>query len=218
MYGNELTSKIKAVYPNSPAQIAGIKEKDIIIKVNGEDVNNNPYKAIELTQNSNNEEIEYLINRKGEEILIKVVPSIVNRYYLGVTFKTVDKNFLTCIEYGFWDTLNFSASIIDNLKLLFSGNISANQLTGPIGISTMVADTNGFNEFIYLLALISLSLGITNLLPIPPLDGWKVVLYIIEAIRRKPIEEKIQINIELLGFAFMIILSIYVAYNDILRI
>ena len=109
-------------------------------------------------------------------------------------------------------------SIIDNLKLLFSGRVSTNQLMGPIGISTMVADTNGFVEFIYLLALISLSLGVTNLIPIPPLDGWKVVVYLIEAIRRKPMNEKVQMQIEALGFAFIIVLSIYVAYNDILRI
>ena len=89
---------------------------------------------------------------------------------------------------------------------------------GPIGISTMVADTNGFAEFIYVLALISLALGVTNLLPIPPLDGWKVVVYLVEAIRRKPMREEVQMQIESWGFIFMIVLSLYVAYHDVLRI
>lgn len=215
---NNLNSEIKAIYPDSPAQHAGLKEKDIIIKVNDESVENNPYKVLELTQNADTEEIIYTVNRNGEELTVNVLPNIVTQYYLGVTFKVSEKTLFTNLEYGFWDTIDFSISIIDNLKQLFSGRVSTDQLMGPIGISTMVADTSGLREFIYLLALISLSLGVTNLLPIPPLDGWKVVLYLIEWLRRKPMEEKLQINIETLGFIFMIVLSIYVAYNDILRI
>jgi regulator of sigma E protease len=122
------------------------------------------------------------------------------------------------IYYGFLSTLNFSTSIIESLKMLFTGNVSVNDLTGPIGISTMVAQTQGVDEFVYLLALISLSLGVTNLLPFPPLDGGKVVIYIIEAIRRKPMKEQTEINIQMIGFAIIIGLTIFVAYNDILRI
>ena len=68
------------------------------------------------------------------------------------------------------------------------------------------------------IALISLSLGVTNLLPIPALDGGKILLLIIEAIRRKPLNEKTEINIQLIGFSLLIALSLYVTYNDILRI
>ena len=82
----------------------------------------------------------------------------------------------------------------------------------------MVSETTKLADFIYLLSVISLSLGITNLLPFPPLDGGKILFYIIEAIRRKPIKEEIQIQIQLLGFAVLIILSIYITYNDIVRI
>ena len=214
----KITAQIKAVYPGSPAEQAGIKKGDIIKKINGEKVDNNAYKAIKIINNSQDEKISFNINRNGEEFIVYVIPDIYSTYYLGITLKEVPKTFWLSIKYGFCDTLDFSASIVDNLKLLFSGKVSANQLMGPIGISTMVADTNGFVEFIYLLALISLSLGVTNLLPIPPLDGWKVVEYLIELIRRKPMNDKLRINIEMLGFAFMIVLSIYVAYNDILRI
>ena len=68
------------------------------------------------------------------------------------------------------------------------------------------------------IALISLSLGVTNLLPIPALDGGKILLLIIEAIRRKPLNEKTEINIQLIGFSLLIAISLYVTYNDILRI
>ena len=127
-------------------------------------------------------------------------------------------NFVNNISYAFLDTANFSVSIIDNLKLLFTGKVGADQLMGPIGISGMVAETNELADFIYLLALISLSLGITNLLPFPPLDGGKILIYLIEAIRKKPMKENIEIGIQMVGFGLMIALSIYVAYNDMLRI
>ena len=69
-----------------------------------------------------------------------------------------------------------------------------------------------------MLALISVSLGVTNLLPFPPLDGGKVVLLIIEAIRKKPLKEKVEIQIQMLGFVLLIALSIFVTYNDITRV
>ena len=69
-----------------------------------------------------------------------------------------------------------------------------------------------------MLALISLSLGVTNLLPIPALDGGKLLILLIEAIRRKPMKEKTEINIQLIGFSILIALSIYITYHDILRI
>ena len=91
-------------------------------------------------------------------------------------------------------------------------------MMGPVGISEVVAKTNGFQEFISMMALISLSLGVTNLLPIPALDGGKILILIIEAIRRKPMKQETEINIQLLGFSILIALSLYVTYNDILRI
>ena len=77
---------------------------------------------------------------------------------MGVTFALAENTFLNNIYYGLWDTIDFSVSIIDNLKMLFSGQVSADQLMGPIGISEVVSKTDGLVEFIYLLALISLSL------------------------------------------------------------
>ena len=72
--------------------------------------------------------------------------------------------------------------------------------------------------FIYLLSVISLSLGLTNLLPIPPLDGGKLLIYVIEGIKRKPLKEETSLRIQMLGFMFIIGLSIFVMYNDITRI
>ena len=129
-----------------------------------------------------------------------------------------ENNFINHIIYGGIETKEFAFSIIENLKQLFTGRVGVDQMMGPVGISQVVAQTNGIREFIYILALISLSLGVTNLLPIPALDGGKILILIIEAIRRKPLKQETEINIQLLGFSILIVLSLFIAYNDILRI
>ena len=91
-------------------------------------------------------------------------------------------------------------------------------MAGPVGISEMVVKTNGIYDFVYMLAVISLSLGVTNLLPIPALDGGKIVLLIIEGIRKKKIDEETEIKIQSLGFTFLIMLSIYISVNDVAKL
>ena len=216
--GEEITTKIVAIYPGSPAETEGIEVNDVILKINGKDVESDPYKVVEYIKESNDETCVFTIKRKDQIKEISVTPNITYTYLLGVQFKKAENNFVNNIYYGFWDTVDFSVSIIDNLKMMFTGKVKANQLMGPIGISGIVADTKGISDFIYILALISLSLGVTNLLPFPPLDGGKVVIYIIEAIRKKPMKEKTEMTIQMLGFAILIGLSIFVTYNDILRI
>lgn len=115
-------------------------------------------------------------------------------------------------------TGEFTFSIFESLKLLFSGGITVDQLMGPVGISEVIVKTNGLAEFIYILSLISMSLGVTNLLPFPPLDGGKIVLLLLEAIRKKPLKESTELRIQMLGFLLLITLSVYVTYNDITRI
>lgn len=220
--GNFISNYVSEVKEGYGAELAGIQPNDEILKINGKDIRTR-LDIARILENSAGSTLKMEIKRNGEIKTFYVIPTKENinnteMYYLGVIFKKAENSILSNIKYGFLYTVDFSVSILDNLKLLFSGNISTDQLTGPIGISTMVASTDGFVEFMYLLALISLSLGITNLIPVPPLDGWKVVLYLIELVRKKPMDEGMQANIEALGFVFMILLSIYVAYNDILRI
>lgn len=115
-------------------------------------------------------------------------------------------------------TLGFSGALVESVKMLFSGQVGADDLTGPVGISELVSKTTGLKEYLYIMSVVSVSLGITNLLPIPALDGGKILLLLIEAIRRKPVSDKVQIQLQLLGFSILIALSIFVTYNDISRI
>lgn len=115
-------------------------------------------------------------------------------------------------------TADFGGSLAESVKMLFTGEVGADDLTGPVGISELVSKTSGFREYAYILSIISVSLGITNLLPIPALDGGKILLLLIEAIRRKPLKDKTAIQLQLIGFSIIIALSIFVTYNDIIRV
>lgn len=122
------------------------------------------------------------------------------------------------LETAFVTTTNFSAKILESIKMLVIGRVGVNDLAGPVGISELILQTSGIKEYACMFAMVSISLGITNLLPIPALDGGKIVLLIIEGFRKKPLKEKTEVHLQLLGFSILIILSIFITYNDIIRV
>ena len=209
---------IAAVEKESSSEKQGIQANDKLIKINNQEINGDRNKALELISESNENKILITVERKNQQINLELTPDYISKYYLGVNLKEAPDTFVNRCINGGMQTKEFMVSIIDNLRQLFTGNVGVDQMMGPVGISEAVAKTNGAQEFISMLALISLSLGITNLLPIPALDGGKILILIIEAIRRKPLKEQTEINIQLLGFSILIALSLYVTYNDVLRI
>ena len=126
-----LTSRIKGIYPNSIAQDIGLKEGDIITKIDGIECENDPYKIVELINASQNEKIQIEVMRNNKIKTFEAIPEIQRNYKIGVTFALADNSFTNNVYYGFWDTVDFSTSILDNLKRLFTGNISVDQLTRP---------------------------------------------------------------------------------------
>ena len=215
---NEEEPIIISIYPGSTAEISGVKVKDKILKINDIDVSEDVYKAIKQINNSTEESLKLTLQRNDMVLDINMTPEIIYNYYLGVNLQKAEKNFINNMYYAFWNTVDFSFSIIENLQMLFTGKVSANQLIGPVGISSLVADTKGVYEYVYILALISLSLGVTNLLPFPPLDGGKIVILLIQAVRKKQLNENVEFIIQSAGFFLLITISIFIAYNDILRI
>ena len=158
--------------------------------------------------------------REGKTLEYDIKPTFYEeRYILGIVMKYSNNfTFGERIYYSYWKTIGFVASVGESLKLLVTGRVGLDQMTGPVGISNIVIKTTGIQNFINLLALISVSLGVTNLLPIPALDGGRLLIFVVEAIRRKPLEENLEMQIQAIGFSFLILLSIYVTYNDIFRI
>lgn len=125
---------------------------------------------------------------------------------------------LNRIYYGAKGTGEFILSIFDSIKMLFTGGLVTDQMVGIVGISDIVVKTSGIANYIYLLAVISVSLGVTNLLPIPALDGGKLLILLIEVVRRKPMKLETEAKIQLIGFSILLALSLFVTYNDIMRI
>lgn len=211
--------KVVAMDKNSAAERQGIKTNDKIIEIEGVEIGEDTNKAIEtISQNKEKESIKIRLERGEEEIEIDLISDTVPTYYLGINFKMAEDTLINRLINGGMVTRKFVISLVDNLKQLFTGNVGVDQMMGPVGISEMISKTDGIIEFLQIMALISLSLGVTNLLPIPALDGGKLLILIIEAIRRKPMKEETEINIQILGFAILITLSLYITYNDILRI
>ena len=210
--------KIISVEKDSCAEKVGLKTNDKITKINNQEINGDYNKIVSMIQEKGVNTILITVERKEQQITFEFTPDYISSYYLGVNLKQAENTLANHLIYGGIETKEFAGSILDNIKMLFTGGVSVDQMMGPVGISEVVAKTSGFREFIYMLALISLSLGVTNLLPIPALDGGKILLLIIEAIRRKPLNERTEINIQLIGFSILIALSIYITYNDILRI
>lgn len=211
-------AKIITVEKGSSSEKAGIQANDKLVKVNNIEINQDPNKAVEAINEKGLNTMLLTVERDGQQIQIELTPDYISTYYLGVNLQLAPDTFWNRCLNGGMQTADFLTSIVDNLKQLFTGQVGVDQMMGPVGISEVIAKTDGVREFFQMMALISLSLGVTNLLPIPALDGGKLLILIVEAIRRKPLKQETEINIQLLGFSILIALSLYVSYNDILRI
>ncbi len=152
-----------------------------------------------------------------KRIAIVMAGGLVNIIFSILVFWCLSAAFVG-VKNAFYNVGYFIKIMLNSIVQIFTGNVTVNQMMGPVGISNVVAQTNGIADFIYILSVISLSLGVTNLLPFPPLDGGKVVLLIIEGIRKKPFSQKFEIAVQSAGFIMLITLSIFVTFNDILKL
>lgn len=220
--GQYISNQVESTISDYAAKNAGIVQNDRIIKLDNKIVKTKQ-DIDKILRKSDGSDILVTIDRNGKILELKIKPTEITSnektyYVLGVNLKYADLTLKNRLYYGLNDTINFSFSIIDNIKQLFMGNIEKDQLMGPVGISNVVSKTVGIENYLYVLALISLSLGVTNLLPFPPLDGGKILLLLIELIRKKPLDKKIDNYIQITGFIILISISIFITYNDILKI
>ncbi len=217
--GYNVSTTVSEILPEAKSNLEGVEIGDKIIKIEDEKIRLKSDISEALIGNDG-DEINLIVERNGKEVELIVKPTAYseNVYILGVQVALLDSTIPEKFYYAFWETINFVESMFDSLVMLFTGNIKLEQMTGPIGISEIVVKSSGVYDFIYLLCLISLSLGVTNLLPIPALDGGRILLLIIEGIRGKALKEEIELGIQSVGFLLLILLALYVSYKDILRI
>ena len=225
--GLELEYKMKPIIgslaPSGPAEISGIKEDDVVSKIGNtnisyaSDIRNviskmpNEIILVDVIRDGNLIQLPLKIgsskNLDGEEVGM-----------IGVAFGT-NRSFFESLSKGTYETYNLSIKTLQFIGKMLTGNMGTENLSGPIGIAQMAGNTAqaGFIPFMYLMALLSISLGVLNLLPIPVLDGGQLTLLGIEAIRGKPLSEKTE-NFIYTGGALMVgALMIFAIFNDVAR-
>jgi regulator of sigma E protease len=207
-------NQIDLVASGSAAKKAGLKANDIVLSIDSVDVST-PNEIIALIRQHPNETIKFKIKR-GNEILEKEVTTSSKRYFdVGVLSTTQVK---TTIPLSFESASNNIKNVVNSYIDLFKGKVSINEMSGIVGIGEIVSKTNGFLEFLNLMGIISLAIGVANIMPFPPLDGGKIVIVLGEAITKRKISEKTEAIISYIGFGLLILLTLVVTYNDIVRI
>ena len=227
--------KIGHVEKNSPADLSGLAVGDKILSINNSVVIN--WNDIVNTIKANPSQILKLnILRENIKKNINVIPSLITHNgseigRLGISPLIENDEILknkVYVRYSFSDSLKFAVLKTYDFTLLtfnfiiklIKGDASSDSISGPVGIAGYAADSfsSGYTSFLSLLAMLSISIGILNLLPIPMLDGGHLMYYLVEFITRKPVPERVQLVLQQVGITFLILLSFFALYNDLMRI
>ena len=210
------------IMPQGALAKVGVPETAQITKIGSHEVSNweSLIQAVESeTKDKTAPTLDVTISEKGSDKQVTVTPEeSQGRYLLGVQ-PGVKSDFLSMFVGGFTTAADSALRILSDLKnLIFQPDL--NKLGGPVAIFKASSDAakNGIENVLYFLAMISINIGIFNLIPIPALDGGKIVLNILEAIRRKPLKQEIETYVTLAGVVIMVVLMIAVTWNDIMRL
>ena len=210
------------VMPQGALAKVGVPETAQITKIGSHEVSNweSLIQAVESeTKDKTAPTLDVTISEKGSDKQVTVTPEeSQGRYLLGVQ-PGIKSDFLSMFVGGFTTAADSALRILSALKnLIFQPDL--NKLGGPVAIFKASSDAakNGIENVLYFLAMISINIGIFNLIPIPALDGGKIVLNILEAIRRKPLKQEIETYVTLAGVVIMVVLMIAVTWNDIMRL
>ena len=210
------------VMPQGALAKVGVPETAQITKIGSHEVSNweSLIQAVEAeTKDKTAPTLDVTISEKGSDKQVTVTPEeSQGRYLLGVQ-PGIKSDFVSMFVGGFTTATDSALRILSELKnLIFQPDL--NKLGGPVAIFKASSDAakNGIENVLYFLAVISINIGIFNLIPIPALDGGKIVLNILEAIRRKPLKQEIETYVTLAGVVIMVVLMIAVTWNDIMRL
>ena len=210
------------IMPQGALAKVGVPETAQITKIGSHEISNweSLIQAVEAeTKDKTAPTLDVTISEKGSDKQVTVTPEeSQGRYLLGVQ-PGIKSDFLSMFVGGFTTAADSALRILSDLKnLIFQPDL--NKLGGPVAIFKASSDAakNGIENVLYFLAVISINIGIFNLIPIPALDGGKIVLNILEAIRRKPLKQEIETYVTLAGVVIMVVLMIAVTWNDIMRL
>ena len=224
----EVKPEVNQVIKNSPADRSGLKPKDIIISINNKKVYN--FEDIRKIVVKDQKQLSFEILRNKQILFFNIKPEILNSkdletksYKIGIIASSpilTKHNLISSIYYGLKDTLLLTYEWIKGFAKLISFNIDEKDIAGPIGIAKISGNaiSLGIPNFLFLMALLSINLGLINLLPIPALDGGYILMYFIEFILGRPINQKIQFKLIQIGVFFLMLLMIVITLFDIKKL
>lgn len=224
---------IQNIMEESAAEEAGLQAGDLITRINGEKVHLYREVSLNSAMNMNGKPITIEYERDGMKTTVTIEPKFSeaeNRYYIGLIgggeyFKA---NPLQVFQYGFYEVEYWAKYTFKSLGMLVKGDVGVESLSGPVGIAEFVGDTYeevkpyGLSSVILtmmdLMILLSVNLGILNLLPLPALDGGRLVFLLIEVVRGKPVPPEKEGMVHMAGMVCFMILMVFIMYQDILRL
>ncbi|WP_066068645.1 RIP metalloprotease RseP [Neobacillus soli] len=214
--------KLGEITPDGAAYAAGLKKGDKVQTINGAEISSWS-DVVEIIRKNPNEKLDFSILRDGKENEIKITPieKTVEGKKIGMigVYSPVEKSPLKAVTTGAAETYNWTKQIFVMLGKLVTGQFSIDALSGPVGIY-QATDTVAKSGIYYLMkwaGILSINLGIMNLLPIPALDGGRLMFFAVEAVRGKPIDRQKEGMVHFIGFALLMLLMLVVTWNDIQR-
>lgn len=230
IYGRPVSEPVvKEAVEGKPAFIAGVETGDRIIEVNGVSIHTWDDFLLEVSAKKKKDNYEFVLEKTdGTTKTVNIVPDITTNEkgeevrVFGIVSEgtTYKKGLVNALKYAFIGVYDNSVTIFRILGSLFTGQVSVKNLSGPVGIYSIVdqVKSQGFETLIYLTAYLSINVGIVNLIPIPVFDGGRIFILIIEKIIRRKTGEKLENALNYIGFGLMILLMLFVTFNDITRL
>ncbi len=208
-----------------PAEVAGLQVGDRIVRMEGDNYSSdiNIYDDITFFQFRNgNTAVDVTFKRDGELLTrrLEYKKSDDGKYLLGFEAGKEDKTFVNIIKNAFYQSVFTVKMVVESFGMLITGQVPVSDMAGPVGIVSEIgsAAKKGVLYVLNLAALLSINLGVANLLPIPALDGGRLLFLIVEIIRRKPLKAEHEGMIHFIGFALLMLLMLFVTFSDIMRL
>ena len=219
-YAGTATTTIDTVQSGSPAEAAGIKDGDQVVRVDDTKIDEWS-EVIDTIGPSKEKTADVTVLRGGEETTMTVqlkYDKDQKRNMIGITPRT-ERHAGKAITDGVKNTGSMTVMMYDMLRQLFTGDVSVKELSGPVGIVYAVNETakSGFLYVIYLTALLSLNLAVINMLPLPALDGGRLLFLLIRKITGKRVTDEMEGRIHFIGIMLLLLLMVYVTFNDVIR-
>lgn len=230
IFGSHSLKPVLAEVTNGyPAYEAGLSSGDKVLEINNKKVKYLDDIMLYIQVEDLSKPLIFKVEKENKSIATYTVQARkeINQekeetYVLGIAIKAnkQEKTLGNAIKYSFDQGCAIFKQMFIVLGNLFTGGISVNQLSGPVGIYSIVGTmkNEGINSILYLIALLSINVGVINLLPFPAFDGGRILFLIIEKVKGSPVSTKVENIIHSIGFALLMLLMVYITFNDILKL